>query len=113
LGNVTFVLMKLVIDGTTGADSAYIWFNPSDITATPDTSTADITDTGEIDLTTATMGLRLNANGNSGVYTNSVELFDEIRVGTTAADVTPVPEPAIFCMAGLGILALITLRRKK
>ena len=52
-------------------------------------------------------------NGNSGVYTNSVELFDEIRVGTTAADVTPVPEPAIFCMAGLGILALITLRRKK
>lgn len=38
-------------------------------------------------------------------------LFDEIRVGTTWADVTPIPEPATIGMLGLGALMTVALRR--
>ena len=32
--------------------------------------------------------------------------FDDLRVGTTWADVTPVPEPSAFALGGLGLLGL-------
>lgn len=39
-------------------------------------------------------------------------LFDEIRVGTTWADVTPIPEPATTGMLGLGALMTVMFRRR-
>ncbi len=48
-----------------------------------------------------------------GYYSNS---YDEIRIGTTYADVTPtVPEPDTLRLMGIGSLALIggmVLRRR-
>ncbi len=38
-------------------------------------------------------------------------IFDELRVGTTFADVTPVPEPASLVLLGLGGLMLLPRRR--
>jgi hypothetical protein len=51
-----------------------------------------------------------NANGNG---TNAFFTFDEVRLGQSFADVTPVPEPVTFALAGLGGVALLALRRKK
>jgi len=36
---------------------------------------------------------------------------DEIRIGTTLADVIPVPEPASVALLGLGGLMLLRRRR--
>jgi hypothetical protein len=38
-------------------------------------------------------------------------LMDEIRIGTTLADVTPIPEPASVALLGLGGLMLLRRRR--
>ena len=38
-------------------------------------------------------------------------LFDEVRVGTTWADVTPIPEPATIGMLSLGAIMTVMLRR--
>jgi len=109
----TFVLMEVVADATTGADTAYIWFNPN-LNVAPSIATADVTDSGNIDLSAA-FGLRFNANAASGIYTNATVQFDEIRVGLGALDVMPVvvPEPAIFALAMIGGLGLVALKRKR
>ena len=42
-----------------------------------------------------------------------VGTIDDIRIGTTSADVVPVPEPSVFALLGLGGLSLAALRRRK
>ena len=39
--------------------------------------------------------------------------FDEVRIGTTYADVTPVPEPTAVAAMGAGALALLRRRRRQ
>ncbi len=39
--------------------------------------------------------------------------LDELRIGTTWADVTPVPEPSAIALTGFGLLGLLCLRRRK
>jgi len=83
----TFILVKVVTDGTVGADSAYVWLNLTNLTAEPDNGTADLTD-HEVDLSLVnTVWFRAapyNANG-----TNAAFQVDELRLGTTFADVAP------------------------
>lgn len=38
---------------------------------------------------------------------------DEFRVGTTWQDVSPIPEPSTYALLGLGLAALVFLRRRK
>jgi hypothetical protein len=40
------------------------------------------------------------------------EDIDQITVGNTLADVTPVPEPSAVALGGLGVLVLFALKRK-
>lgn len=65
----------------------------------------------------------LTANGNSGVILNRVRLsftnaagqsneFDELRVGTTFADVTGIPEPATAALLAGAAIALARRRRR-
>jgi hypothetical protein len=84
--NTTFILIKVVTDGTTAPDTAHVWFNPQDLTVEPTVATADITD-GEVDLSSEHTVL-LWADGLSGNGANAAFQVDELRVGTTFADVT-------------------------
>jgi PEP-CTERM motif len=51
----------------------------------------------------------------SGGMTAGTFLFDDLRIGTTWADVTPmgVPEPSTFALVGMGILGLISSARRR
>jgi len=118
LENVTFVLVKIVTDNdpATG-DSAYVWFNWPNLLSEPENSSAVLTDIGEVDLTRINQ-IRIHCNGSyttGGIlYTNALLWVDEIRIGTTFADVTPlVPEPSAIALSVLGGLGLLVWRLRR
>jgi len=44
---------------------------------------------------------------------NGLFTMDNIRLGTTWADVSPIPEPSIVALLGLGALGLLAMRRRR
>jgi hypothetical protein len=104
------VLLRLDFDNTTAADTIYAWFNPTIGGVDPSTSTAISTNNIDASGINAIRFAVGNANASG---TNAVMMVDEVRLGTTFADVTPVPEPMTFALAGLGGLMLLALRRRK
>ncbi len=90
---------------TTETMTGYI--NPTDLNDVSGTAASTMTDT------TATWGDMTHFVHSLGsTFAGSV---DEIRIGTTMADVTPftaVPEPSSTALLGLGGIALILRRRK-
>lgn len=64
--------------------------------------------------TTLTAGSYSLASGNFAalVSVNDSGSFDELRYGTTLADVTPIPEPATAAAAG-GLAALLAVLRRR
>jgi hypothetical protein len=111
--NAQLIVLKLILDTTTAADGVYAWFNPADLTATPNTALADLYSASEVDISGVTtfrfQSGNANANGNNAYW-----FADELRIGYTPFDVMLIPEPGVFCLAGLGGLALLLrLRRQK
>lgn len=108
-GETVFVVLKYNFDSING-DSASLFINPTPGSAEP---AAQLT-------VTAGTALTLNSGIQSFfVRNNSVEpdslLIDELRIGTTWADVTPVPEPSAALLGGCGLLVLLgcyRLRRR-
>ena len=49
----------------------------------------------------------------SGALTNAFILVDELRVGTSFADMTVIPEPGTVFLLGVGGLALLLRLRRK
>jgi hypothetical protein len=84
------VLLALRADFTAGVDKFTLYVDPTPGGAEPTTGTVK----QDVDAASVT-GLTLYATGAFSV--------DEIRVGTTFADVVPVPEPgpALLCLVGL------------
>ncbi|MFZ4776784.1 MAG: PEP-CTERM sorting domain-containing protein [Terrimicrobiaceae bacterium] len=56
--------------------------------------------------------IRLTAGYQIAGSPSSQGWVDEIRIGTDFASVTPVPEPGTFALFGLGLAAMIVLRRR-
>lgn len=71
----------------------------------------------QIDLLTSTSfqfnALRIAAGFTSGPQAAAIGSFDEIRVGTTYADVTPVPEPHVAALLGVALVGVAFSRRKR
>jgi hypothetical protein len=83
----TFVLVRIDLDGGTGNDTVYTWFNWTNLNVEPSISTANTTNsTANED---GFNNIHVDANGGNASGTNTVLLFDEFRLGNTFADVTP------------------------
>lgn len=102
-GTTYFLVAKFDVTATT----LDFWFNPTP-GGTLGAATVSLT---SAQLPTAGLGFSYIAllGGNSGGAT-----YDEIRLGTTYADVAPIPEPSTLALALLGGLgAMGMIRRRK
>lgn len=86
-GSTYFILVKVIADATTAADTAYVWFNWTNLNVEPDIATATLVD-NELNLSLVT-ALRFQAGNANATGSNAVFQADELRVGTTFVDVTP------------------------
>ncbi len=123
-----FLLIRIDHIGSTvndaaNADTLRVWINPTDLNLIPSDASADITFNAS-EFAGAPLNLsrdwifnriRLFGGNLQGTSYGAFDL-DELRIGETFADVTPnaiiVPEPAVAAVAGLGLLALISRRRR-
>ncbi len=106
VGDTVFVVGAYTFNtATTSDDVATMWINPnpSDLgAATAPAYTLQTSSGGDITLGQIASFLLMDRNANELGGT-----MDELRIGTSWADVTAVPEPATGLVACLGVLALL------
>ena len=111
LGSTHLIVVSYTyVTGNTN-DMARVWLDPDSATFNAGTApAATLTVNGSTsDLTKVFDSIRLG--GQSGAP--SKVKVDELRVGTTWADVTPIPEPATVGMIGLGAVITLLVRRMR
>jgi hypothetical protein len=120
--DTTYLFVAKVFENSPGwgnQDSLQVWVNPTDLATEAGLSSSALASALKGDTWSIAGGARNlgqvsvmaeNLNGAGTVY------FDEFRLGTTLADVlpvTPVPEPSTMALLGLGVGALVLIRRRK
>lgn len=108
LGTVNLVVARYTWNAAAGDDEFALWLNPSSLggsAPTADISTTTGTDFADLDW------FYLIQRNNASIA-SSVLLLDELRIGTSWADVTPVPEPSVFALTGLGAFGLLAWFRR-
>lgn len=112
-GNVHLIVMKIERsqDGIASPDLSSAWIDPADFS---NLGAADITFSGDNNdrvrpISDEAGFFKLNRFGEDG----AMYVFDELRIGMTAADVLPlaIPEPASIALLGLCISGVAILRR--
>lgn len=111
-GTTLFVVAAYeFVTGGTQNDVAYMWINP-DVstfgTPTPPPPTLVSAPSGINDINLLSFAFR-----NVNTVGNPTFMFDELRVGTSWADVTPVPEPTAAVLVVMGGGSALGLRRRK
>lgn len=112
LGTTIFLVAQYeFLSGSTTDDVARMWVNP-DVstfgTGTPPAADLTSAPSGITDINLFSILLRnINTVGTPAFQ------FDELRVGTTWADVTPIPEPTAVGLFGLGLFTLLARRRNR
>lgn len=91
---------------TAGNHVVDIWVNPD---LSVDLSTAALK-SGDSWVDRAYAGFKTSDRVNIYSHQNNAVSFDEIRIGSSYADVVPVPEPLTLSLLGLGATALLRKR---
>ena len=106
-------------DHTVG-DSAWLWLNPNPLAGEPLKANADVTilsgDTNARDFSNADfirpfVGNQQGTAGMTSFRPFSAMLVDEIRIGTTFADMRAIPEPSTLALLVLSAVGLPRRRR--
>lgn len=113
VGTTYLFVIKFELSLAAGANNAYVWIfdNPSSVTLggadlLTSSAHASITGRDNADLRFHSLGFYLdNANDRLSV--------DELRLGVSFADVTPIPEPSTFALLAAGGAALLWACRRK
>jgi len=100
---------------TAGDDSSRMWINPNaaDFGAVSAPAATLTASTGADMITAGSIQSFLFYQRPNTLYPNQM-IVDELRIGTSWADVTPaVPEPGVAALGGLGLFAMISLYRRR
>ena len=105
-GNTTLFVVKLYLRATS-PDSAALYVNPADaaaLSAAPNAEYSYVRDFSQVSMVRAAV---VNQGASNGSF-----IFDEIRIGTEAADMfSTVPEPMSLALLALGGLVTVLRRR--
>jgi len=104
--NVTSLVIGRIDWSDSGNELVSIWVNPADFSSVAALGVATSTASDEVD----NFGQFYPRNANA---TAGQAIYDEIRLGTTLADVTPVPEPSSLAFLASAGAGLFLLRRRQ
>ncbi len=110
VGSTIFLVGNYVLNSGTGNDVANLWINPSSDSFGGTEPAATLTSSGaSADLTQVQ---RIFLRQDSTTTTPNL-VVDEIRVGNSWADVTPVPEPSEYvALTSAGLIGFALWRRR-
>lgn len=106
-GQTVFAIVKLTYSDVAGGDSAQLWINPSDLSSEV-LSTNSVSLSGFDFLHNSAKNVSFASFSGSGT-----SYWDEVRVGTSWADVTPIPEPTTWGLLAVGLTAVVIFRRRR
>ena len=103
-GTTAFLVLEMAFNSTNNTVNLTLYVDPTPGLSTPAAGTSS---------TTANFLSPFSASGAVNLYGNGWS-FDELRFGTTYADVAPaVPEPAPAALLSMaGVVLLLTARRR-
>lgn len=103
-GDTLFLVLSYTFNSGTADDVARLYVNPTPGSLEGDNTPVVTSTAGAVDISTnqiQSFFLRNNSVEPSGTQ------IDDLRVGSTWADVTPAPEPSAAVLAGCGLLVLL------